>query len=321
MQAIFRLESGFDVGSGKLSQGGLLFGRQAYVGLSSGQYGSLTLGRQYDSAVDYIGPLTVGDLWGGTFGSQPGDINNFDNTLRTNNSIKFSSRSYGGLTFGGVYSLGGVAGDFSRNQIWSLGAGYTSGPLSVAAAYLNVRNSNVSFFGTSSSTPLTAATTNMTSPVYSGYASAHTEQVAGAGVNYTIGPATLGLVYSNIRFLALGNTAESGPNPGRLSGDATFNNIETSFLYRLTPAFSVGLEYNYLRGNPTNGRSSSQYHQGTVGVDYALSKRTDVYVIAAYQRASGTDSTGKTAVAAINGVTASSSNAQTAVSLALRHKF
>jgi predicted porin len=161
----------------------------------------------------------------------------------------------------------------------------------------------------------------MTSPVYSGYASAHTQQVAGAGINYKIGSATLGLVYSNIRFMALGNTAQSGPNPARLSGDATFNNIETSLQYFVSPTFSLGLEYNYLRGNPTNGRSSSQYHQGTIGADYFLSKRTDVYVVAAYQRASGTDSTGRPAVAAINGVTASSSNTQTAVSVALRHKF
>ena len=34
-QAIFLLENGFDIGTGALGQGGNLFGRQAYVGLSS----------------------------------------------------------------------------------------------------------------------------------------------------------------------------------------------------------------------------------------------------------------------------------------------
>lgn len=55
LKAIFVLENGFDVNSGKLGQGGLMFGRQAYVGLSS-QFGTVTLGRQYDSVVDYVGP-------------------------------------------------------------------------------------------------------------------------------------------------------------------------------------------------------------------------------------------------------------------------
>ena len=56
LKAIFVLENGFDVNSGRLGQGGLMFGRQAYVGLSS-QFGTVTLGRQYDSVVDYVGPL------------------------------------------------------------------------------------------------------------------------------------------------------------------------------------------------------------------------------------------------------------------------
>ena len=64
LQAVFVLEDGFDASTGKFGQGGLEFGRQAYVGLSS-NFGALTLGRQYDSAVDYVGPLEVGDQWGG----------------------------------------------------------------------------------------------------------------------------------------------------------------------------------------------------------------------------------------------------------------
>ena len=42
LQTIFVLENGFDLNTGKASQGGLLFGRQAYVGLSS-RYGTVKL--------------------------------------------------------------------------------------------------------------------------------------------------------------------------------------------------------------------------------------------------------------------------------------
>src|SRR5260370_24206060 len=53
LKAIFLLENGFEINTGKLNQGGDEWGRQTYVGLSSTTYGSVTLGRQYDSVVDF----------------------------------------------------------------------------------------------------------------------------------------------------------------------------------------------------------------------------------------------------------------------------
>ncbi|HEY3537893.1 MAG TPA: porin, partial [Trinickia sp.] len=47
-RAVFRLENGFTLNDGRLSQGGLEFGRQAWVGLASERFGTLTFGRQYD---------------------------------------------------------------------------------------------------------------------------------------------------------------------------------------------------------------------------------------------------------------------------------
>lgn len=319
-QAIFRLENGFDLNSGKLGQGGLMFGRQAYVGLET-PYGTVTMGRQYDSVVDYMGPLTVGDWWGGTIGSHPGDLDNFDNTQRVNNSIKFASRRYGDFTFGGLYSLGGFAGQTARNQVWSLGAAYAGGPLLLGVAYLNARDPNVSFFGSSSASTLTAATNNIASPVYSGFASANTYQVLGAGGNYTFGASTVGLTYSYTRFSGLGNVATSGPNPVNYTGSAFFNNVEFSYKYQLTAALALGAEYDYTRGSSVQGRDAAQYHQGTIGADYFLSKRTDIYAIAVFQKALGYDSTGKVAVAAVNQMTASSNNHQTVVRLGFRHTF
>ncbi|NHH78145.1 Outer membrane porin protein [Burkholderia gladioli] len=52
LAAIFTLENGFDASSGKAQEGGRMFGRQAYVGLQDKRYGTVTLGRQYDSMVD-----------------------------------------------------------------------------------------------------------------------------------------------------------------------------------------------------------------------------------------------------------------------------
>jgi predicted porin len=58
LKAIFVLENGFSVQNGRLAQDGREFGRQAYVGVGSTQFGTVTLGRQYDSLVDFVAPLS-----------------------------------------------------------------------------------------------------------------------------------------------------------------------------------------------------------------------------------------------------------------------
>ncbi|MDB5783442.1 porin [Caballeronia mineralivorans] len=314
LKALFVLENGFNVFTGKLNQGGDEFGRQAYVGLSS-QYGTVTLGRQYDSVVDYTGALEVGSQWGTFYGAHPGDLDNMNNSNRVNNSIKYASTNYSGITFGGLYSLGGVAGQFNRNQIFSGGLGYAQGPLTLGAAYLNVKNPNYSFFGNNSSSSTTA--TNMSaSQVFSGFATAKTQQVISAGGAYTFGPATVGATYSNTQFKDLGQTAVAGART--VSGSAKFHNAELNFKYQLTPALLLGAAYDYTKAYSV---ANEKIHQGVLGADYFLSKRTDFYIDAIYQHASGTNSLGTTATAQINGLSASSTSNQVAAIVGIRHKF
>ncbi|MFM0501432.1 porin [Paraburkholderia caffeinilytica] len=320
-RAIFMVENGFDLGTGKMSQGGLLFGRQAYVGIAS-QYGRITLGRQYSPLDEMVGLLEAGTQWGGSLAVHPGDMDNFDSTLRINNSVKYTN-SFGGLSLGGLYSLGGVAGDFTHNQIWSVALGYVNGPLVLGVGYLDVRDPNTSFFGNGGSPAAVVGGVpgnNMTAAVYSGYASASTQGIFGTGFAYTIGAATVGGTYSNIRFSGLGNKA-AGPNPSGYKGSVTFNDIEVNFKYQFTPTLLAGVAYNYTRGSSLNGADPAKYNQFSAGVDYFLSKRTDIYVIGVYQAASGKDSTGHAAVAQINQLSASTSDRQGVVRLGIRHKF
>jgi len=330
MTAIFRLENGFNLSNGALglanvgSTQGLEFGRQAYVGLGS-RFGTVTIGRQYDSVVDYLGPLNVGDQWGGYVSAHPGDLDNYNNTARANSSVKFKSANYQGFSFSTLYSVGGIAGNFTSNQIWSVGGGYSGGPLTAGVAYLNARSPNLSLYGNNgASTPATAAGNFFFSPVTSGFASAHTMQVIGAGVAYTFGRATVGGTYSNTKYLSLGN-ASSGPDPRGYSGSATLNDVEANFKFQLTPALVLGAAMNYLKAGAVASASTpndgAKYLQGSVGADYFLSKRTDLYFIGTYQKASGTKSTGGQAVAAINQVTPSSSDRQGLLRVGIRHTF
>jgi predicted porin len=325
MKAIFLLENGFDPSNGRLGQGGLEFGRQAYAGISS-QWGTVTLGRQYDMNVDFVGPLEAASQWAGNIGAHPGDLDNLNNAYRTNNAIKFKSVSYGGFSFGGMYSLGGVAGDTSRNQIWSLGAGYARGPLTLGVGYINARNPNVSFFGNSNAGTVSTTAANTNYPVFSGFLSAHTYQVISAGAAYNIGALTVGGTYSNIAFKGMGDTS-TGPNPAGYTGNVTFNSAELNLKYQLTPSLLIGAAYSYTDSGSATTASGAKnegatYHQGDIGADYFLSKRTDVYLIGIYQKASGTDSRNRAAVASINNQSSPSSNDhQAMVRIGFRHKF
>ncbi|SDR39558.1 Outer membrane protein (porin) [Paraburkholderia fungorum] len=315
LKALFVLENGFSVATGKLGQGGDEFGRQAYVGLSSASAGTVTFGRQYDSIADFTGVFEVADQWSPYFGAHPGDLDNMNNTNRVNNAIKYKSLNYNGFSFGGMYSLGGVAGQFSRNQIWSLGAGYLNGPLALGVAYVNVKDPNYSYFGNNSTSSTTAS--NMTaSRVYSGYASAKTQQIFTAGGAYTFGAATFGATYSNTQFKDIG--AETGLPATGSGGNAKFHNVEVNFKYQITPSFLAGAAYDYTKGYGVN---DATYHQGVLGLDYFLSKRTDVYIDGVYQHASGTDSTGGRAVANINFLSASTTQNQVLAIVGMRHKF
>ena len=317
LKALFVLENGFNAFSGKLGQGGDEFGRQAYVGLSS-QFGTVTLGRQYDSVVDYTGALEVGSQWASFYGAHPGDLDNMNNSNRVNNSIKYTSANYSGVTFGGLYSLGGVAGQFNRNQVFSAGLGYAQGPLTLGAGYFNVKNPNYSFFGNNSTSSATGS--NMTgSQVYSGFASAKTQQVISAGGAYTFGPATVGATYSNTQFKDLGQTAVAGQPAGSATGgNAKFHNAELNFKYQLTPALLLGAAYDYTKAYSI---ANEKIHQGILGVDYFLSKRTDLYADGIYQHASGTNSVNGSATAQINGLSPSSTANQVAAVVGIRHKF
>jgi predicted porin len=137
MQAIFNLQGGLNLDEGSYAQGGLPFGRTAYVGLQGG-FGTLKLGR-IDSALYqstwYIDPL--GDALGGGLTR----IFTLTSTFRRNdNTVDYTTPKIGGFTGEGSYSLGEVAGSNSRGRRYSASVTYGSGPISVSLAHQNVNS-------------------------------------------------------------------------------------------------------------------------------------------------------------------------------------
>jgi predicted porin len=324
LSAIFDLESGFSINSGAMSQNGTEFGRQAFVGLTNKSWGTLTFGRQYSVSYINVGEMTGGGTWaasGAGYGAHPGDVDNLDSFNRVNNAIIYQSPDFRGLSFSGLYSPGGVAGAFSQNQIWDFSSAYVSGPVKLAVGYLFVKDPNFSFWGNKANDSHTG--TNITSPVLSGYATAGSEQVISAGGTYAVGKAVVGLVYSNTQFQNLGSVGVAGITSAsaKYRGTASFNIGEVNARYQFTPAFSFGGAYSYTRSGGANDIGGARYQQVDLSAIYSLSQRTSIYAMVAYQNASGHDSTGDRAVAAIAGATPSRNGNQTVAVVGMTHRF
>jgi len=317
LAAIFQIENGFNVGTGALGQGSREFGRKAVVGLASQTYGTVTLGRQYDPLVDLIQPLTEDGYFGGAFAS-PGDLDNYDNSLRVSNSIKYVSPVWSGLQVEALYALGGAAGATGNGQTYSFGLGYNRGPLGLAAGYFYAdggRTTATSTTGVTSRTWTSTSDSLFNTVINQGFASAKSVQIARAGGQYVFGQFTAGVAYSH--------TVYARDSLSVFSGDAKFNNGSAFLNYRFTPAFQIGAGYNY---TSLTGPTSGHYHQFNLGADYNLSRRTDVYLVGGYQKAYGnTVSTSGAVVDATASVGSygvnSGASSQALVVAGIRHRF
>lgn len=130
MNAYFVLENGFNMDTGKAGQGGLLFGRQALVGLS-GAAGSISLGRQYSPYYkvtrDIVDPFCIG-LAGNAQNIIPPNS-------RVDNSVEYQTPKWHGLSADVLYGFGEAAGDAAKNRSIGASAIYDAGPLTLALVH------------------------------------------------------------------------------------------------------------------------------------------------------------------------------------------
>ncbi|HEY1611811.1 MAG TPA: porin, partial [Paraburkholderia sp.] len=235
LHAIFNIESGFTTATGSMAQGGLLFGRRAIVGLSSDRWGTLTGGRQFSTTTDFVGPFASGADWaasGAALGTHTSDIDNLDGANRIQNSVKYVSPIVNGFQAGALYSFGGVAGDFTNRHVLDASVSYSNGPFRMAAGYNFTKDPYYATYGDqgNSSTSVTGTNDNMNNKIYGGYASAASQQIIAVGSSFALGPAIVGIVYSNTQFGGLGSVEAGGAlsAPKYAGGSATFNTGEVN---------------------------------------------------------------------------------------------
>ncbi len=318
LKAIFVLENGFNSGTGVAGQGAAMFGRQAYVGLAQDNAGTLSFGRQYSFSTDFLGSAysTGGNTVGGNFSYHFNDIDQLTSS-RISNAVKFTSANFAGLTFGGLYGFSNQAGEFAgspatgstapgSSRAYSFGANYAYGPFSLGSAY-----TYISYPGSASPAAITPTTGIAIANLNSG--TLHDLRTFGVGGRYVVGPATLWALWTNTLL-------------SPIAGSSTlYNAYEVGGKYAFTPALSGALGYTYSR---SSGLADAHWNSVTAAVDYALSKRTDVYLLGVYQGASGKTNTGAEMQAQIGDSTSNifaasgnGSDNQVAVRVAIRHKF
>lgn len=309
LKAIFTLENGFNSGNGTLSQGGAEFGRQAFVGISKTDIGSVTLGRQYSFSTDYLGASYSigGQTVAGNYAYHINDVDQLTSS-RINNSVKFSSANFSGVTFGGMYGFSNAAGAFagapttsasSSSRAYSFGVNYATGPFGIGAAYTDIHfpGSATPAFSTSIANVATGGSKDL--------------RTFGLGANYKFAAATVFALWTNTRFEAISGATSK------------FNTYEIGGKYAFTPAITGGLGYTYMK---LTDSAQGKWQQVDASADYALSKRTDVYVLGIYQHASGKN--GTTPVQAqigsstsYFGTSGNGTSNQIAARVGIRHKF
>ncbi|CAB3753581.1 porin [Paraburkholderia solisilvae] len=320
LSAVFWLENGFNVDNGTLKNGGDLFGRQAWVGLHSNQYGTVTLGRQYDFMVDFVAPMSAtGSGFGGNLASHVFDNDNLNNDMRLNNSIKFSSVSYDGIKVGAMYAFSGEAGNFSNNGAYSLGASYAYGPFKLGAAYLQINRTAQPDLANATGAVSTGDGDELTT--------GGSQQIFGAGAQYSFGASTIGAVWTHsVTYNITGVFQDGSTSTGALAGESMkFDNFELNGRYFVRPDFSLGASYTYTTGQfsgASKGFTSASPHWNQImaQADYFLSPRTDIYIEGVYQKVSGGNGNGAFD-ASIFTLDPAAGDEQVAVAIGMKHRF
>ena len=217
------------------------------MGLKSG-FGTVALGRQYGPYDDMKGVLSLqgnnafdatgGGVDGTVYGPGIGAWVGYN--PRVNNSIKFQSNNYSGLSFSAIYGMGeDKSTNVSASSTFGIGAMYANGPITVGLVHQNEG--------------FTRSATN-------GKNELENTLLAGA---YDFGVAKLGGGYNEARVRANGNADPKS---------------KEWFIALSAPLGATTLKAQYARSKQNFG--SVSYENDSIGLDavYDFSKRTSAYV-------------------------------------------
>jgi predicted porin len=250
LKAVYQLEMGIAVDTGTADNP--LFKRQANVGLE-GRYGRLVLGRSFTSVYDFVisyDPMGYAPYYSwGPSGNASGP-SKYGMTTAMDNMVKYTGK-IGNFSFGVNYGAGeqSTIGDGAKGAVT---ANYVMGAYSVVATYERVNGTKVAATGRRDET-----------------------NTYHLGAMYRSGPWKVQAVTRDYK-LESGKAATPDVRARLYWGGVS---------YLITPAVTLtgAVYYQDVKNVPTNVQADPIMY--VARVRYALSKRTDLYVTAAYAKA------------------------------------
>ena len=249
LKAVFLLEQGFMLDTGMQQTSGSQFTRQAYMGLS-GNFGTVVGGRLYTphytfvSGLDPFGAGTVG-RYNNVYSTFPSatNVGSLGDPVRVDNAVAYISPSFSGFTVTGAYSNNAstqenATSNSANNTVYAILGQYNNGPI--------VAGINYHYIAAGTSLSAVDNVQNVT-----------------VGGSYDFKVAKVMALYSwnDLDYAILG------------TGNATLNN----YMLGVTAPFGKftgKASYIYSDGNTSAGGDAQQL---AIGLDYNLSKRTNLY--------------------------------------------
>ncbi|CAB3806477.1 hypothetical protein LMG28688_06371 [Paraburkholderia caffeinitolerans] len=233
---------------------------ESYVGLKSNRLGTITLGSMYDLLADLV-PYTS-ERYTSLLATHPG---NLDRTVGNalNNLVKYKSPLYGGvLQFGAMYGFGQAGSTTNTGRAVGAEVSFVSGGFQSVVVAESVNG-----------VPYAPYTRLGVPELY--------------GINFAAKPAltisqsqntaTVGLAYSGDSYRVMGNY--SFTHLKAVGETENAQTVDVGAHKYITPSTRVGGGYSYTT------LDSYKWNQFHAHVDYALSKRTSLYVLSVFQMA------------------------------------
>jgi predicted porin len=273
LKAQFNVETGFNVNNGGLfADTSALFYRQAWVGLSHDQYGSLTMGRQYEPSFRVIYPSdpfraneVLSPFSANVLAVDRNTLSTQYDSGRASNSIMYQSPDMKGLKLYGMYAFSATVSQpvpATTGNMLNVAATYSGYGFYAGLAYVNQHPGQVTIAGLPTSLSLLG-----------------TEHFIGA-LAYRIGIVNFQFNYSYNR----AQDPAHGSLAAHLGTAHSLSIAELGATIQATPADTITIAgvQRSVRGAHDNTPSIE------LGVDHSISKRTSFYMRAGYMKNNGT---------------------------------
>lgn len=313
LQALFQMESRFDIRNGKLTPDDTTYFQISYVGLQSSSWGQLTFGRQYNVAMEAASLAYGSNLWADYFNAfKP------EHTLlaasKTNNMIHYGAQ-LGDVVLLAQYAIGEgdrPGGGGSRGSQYGVGAAYVpeKGPVKLAGAWMRtVDDSSRAKFDIHTAGAQFVIGDSVT--VQAGYIQNRRDNDFTSFANGPFGPVDLAGLGIISPAQVMDPTIPGGFSKRRM--------VLGGVTYKPTPLLTLAANvwFTRQRGYTADFDGSARQFQLVAG--YALSKRTMLY--AEIDRSVYRGGLVGAQLVGINGQSPTVAHTQTGTTIGIRHSF